>query len=120
MSECAMVLDSVDSCGKCPTDKNIRLPSKRHYRQRAHCNPWSDHTLDYPLKPELMDWEKLFGGNPASSLSVNNNSFDPIVRFLDVGCGYGGLLFNLSTFYPFTRSVGLEIRLKVCDFVQVG
>ncbi|CAH8567452.1 unnamed protein product [Schistosoma turkestanicum] len=118
MSACTTTLDSVDFCVEDATDENIRLPSKRHYRQRAHCNPWSDHTFDYPLKPELMDWDKLFGSDQASSLSVNNNSFDPIVRFLDVGCGYGGLLFSLSTSYPFTRSVGLEIRLKVCDFVQ--
>ncbi|CAH8642286.1 unnamed protein product [Heterobilharzia americana] len=113
MSEC-----TDNSCDKDVGNEKIQLPSKRHYRQRAHCNPWSDHTLDYPLKPDLMDWEKLFGGGRDVTSSGSEGVVDPVVRFLDVGCGYGGLLFNLSTSYPFTRSVGLEIRLKVCDFVR--
>ncbi|KDN40715.1 hypothetical protein RSAG8_07890, partial [Rhizoctonia solani AG-8 WAC10335] len=32
------------------------LPQKRHYRQRAHANPFSDHDLVYPASPEEMDW----------------------------------------------------------------
>ena len=35
------------------------------------------------------------------------------VRFADVGCGFGGLLIRLSTAYPETLMVGLEIRDKV-------
>ena len=40
------------------------------------------------------------------------------VRFADVGCGYGGLLVSLSPLYPTTRMLGIEIRLKVSDYVQ--
>ena len=35
------------------------------------------------------------------------------VRFADVGCGFGGLLFKLSPLYPDTLMVGMEIRDKV-------
>ena len=33
-------------------DEEIELPRKRYYRQRAHSNPFSDHELIYPAKPE--------------------------------------------------------------------
>lgn len=90
------------------TESSVQLPVKRYYRQRAHCNPWSDHTLDYPVRPDMFDWEHLFGPTTTDSL----------VRYVDIGCGYGGLLFKLALQFPEIRSVGLEIRLKVCDFVQ--
>ena len=35
------------------------------------------------------------------------------VQFADIGCGFGGLLIRLSTAYPDTLMVGLEIRDKV-------
>ncbi|CAH8463922.1 unnamed protein product [Dicrocoelium dendriticum] len=91
----------------------VSLPLKRFYRQRAHCNPWSDHTFDYPISPEHYDWEPLYA-SPLSGPAI----IDPLVRFVDVGCGYGRLLISLATMYPSVRSLGLEIRLKVCDFVQ--
>lgn len=87
----------------------VKLPQKRLYRQRAHCNPWSDHSLDYPVRPELFDWSSLYEG-----------TLGPPVTVLDVGCGYGGLLFQLATEFPKARSLGLEIRLKVVDYVQVS
>lgn len=40
------------------------------------------------------------------------------VRFLDIGCGYGGLLVALAALYPSTLMLGLEIRVKVSDYVQ--
>lgn len=105
----------------------VEMPAKRYYRQRAHCNPWSDHTLDYPLCPSDMDWSKLFSDRNTSVTQnpdrTENNSGrdhdDPNpVRFVDVGCGYGALLFKLAVKFPEKRSLGLEIRLKVSDFVQ--
>jgi len=83
----------------------MNLPKKRFYRQRAHCNPWSDHSLDYPLKPEDMEWSKLY----------DSDNTGP--EFADIGCGYGGLLTTLSPLYPSTRMVGMEIRVKVSDYV---
>ncbi|KAI5808859.1 guanine-N(7)--methyltransferase [Peziza echinospora] len=37
-----------------------KLPQKRFFRQRAHANPFSDHHLEYPASPELMDWSKYY------------------------------------------------------------
>jgi tRNA (guanine-N7-)-methyltransferase len=44
--------------------------------------------------------------------------FTSQVRFVDVGCGYGGLLVSLALLYPSTFILGLEIRVKVSDYVQ--
>ncbi|CAL8101202.1 unnamed protein product [Calicophoron daubneyi] len=109
--------NSISAAEECTEKRTLaELPSKRFYRQRAHCNPWSDHTLDYPIKPEDMDWDQLYGKTTAQRDA--GSLFDPVVRFVDVGCGYGGLLFKLAVHFPLIRSLGLEIRLKVCDFVQ--
>ncbi|EJW86963.1 tRNA (guanine-N(7)-)-methyltransferase [Wuchereria bancrofti] len=84
------------------------LPQKKFYRQRAHANPISDHEFDYPVFPEQMDWKTYFG----------DFSEGRQVEFVDVGCGYGGLLIKLSSLYPEALMVGLEIRVKVSDYVQ--
>ena len=86
----------------------VDLPQKKFYRQRAHSNPLADHTFSYPARPDLMDWRTLF---PAWEEGK-------AVRFLDVGCGYGGLLVQLSELYPDTLVLGVEIRVKVSDYVQ--
>ena len=117
MAEIAIATDddSTDSHSTSQLDKPIQLPVKRYYRQRAHCNPWSDHTLNYPIKPSDMDWTTLYDEPKDQCTDVVHE-----VQFVDVGCGYGGLLFALATRYPHIRSLGLELRLKVCDFVQVS
>lgn len=38
----------------------VKHPKKRNYRQRAHSNPLSDHSFDYPVSPSSMDWRKLY------------------------------------------------------------
>ena len=40
------------------------------------------------------------------------------LRFADIGCGYGGLLVQLSPMFPDKLMVGLEIRVKVSDYVR--
>ncbi|XP_007506207.1 tRNA (guanine-N(7)-)-methyltransferase isoform X2 [Monodelphis domestica] len=102
-------------------------PQKRFYRQRAHSNPMADHTLRYPVKPEDMDWSELYPKFFAP-LTHNQNHDDPKdekeegtqaqVEFADIGCGYGGLLVELSPMFPNTLILGLEIRVKVSDYVQ--
>lgn len=37
--------------------------------------------------------------------------------FLDIGCGFGGLVFNLSKSFPDKLVLGLEIRDKLVNFV---
>jgi tRNA (guanine-N7-)-methyltransferase len=39
------------------------------------------------------------------------------VEIIDVGCGFGGLLFTLSTTFPLNLIFGLEIRDKLVNFV---
>jgi hypothetical protein len=34
------------------------------------------------------------------------------VRFVDVGCGFGGLLVRLSPLFPDTLMLGMELRDK--------
>ncbi|XP_029809513.1 tRNA (guanine-N(7)-)-methyltransferase isoform X1 [Suricata suricatta] len=102
-------------------------PQKRYYRQRAHSNPMADHTLRYPVKPEEMDWSELYPEFFAP-LNQNKSHDDPKdkneeraqaqVEFADIGCGYGGLLVALSPLFPDTLILGLEIRVKVSDYVQ--
>nr|CAG4644236.1 EOG090X0BSB [Lepidurus arcticus] len=84
------------------------LPQKRYYRQRAHSNPIADHCFEYPVSPSAMDWKALYP-------SFQN---DDAVEFLDIGCGYGGLLVSLAPMFPSVLMLGLEIRVKVSDYVQ--
>jgi len=87
----------------------LPLPQKRYYRQRAHSNPIADHCFDYPLTPESVDWSKYYP-------NINSES-NQSVEFADIGCGYGGLLIELSQMFPKVLMLGIEIRVKVCDFV---
>ncbi|XP_005099484.1 tRNA (guanine-N(7)-)-methyltransferase [Aplysia californica] len=109
---------------------DAKLPQKKYYRQRAHANPNSDHNLEYPVKPELMDWSKYYPDHFAP-VTTENESRDredlngteltakqKRVEFADIGCGYGGLLVTLSPLFPETLMLGMEIRVKVSDYVQ--
>lgn len=86
---------------------NISLPQKRFYRQRAHSNPIADHCFEYPSRPSDYDWEKLY-----PNIGANK------IEFADIGCGYGGLLITLGNMFPEIYSIGLEIRVKVSDYVM--
>jgi len=66
---------------------------KRHYRQRAHANPFSDHSLDYPSAPDAVDWAEHY-------------ETDGAPEFADIGCGFGGLLISLSPLFPNTHMLG--------------
>ncbi|XP_014784953.1 tRNA (guanine-N(7)-)-methyltransferase isoform X1 [Octopus bimaculoides] len=95
------------------TPQECRLPQKKYFRQRAHSNPIADHTFDYPPNPSCMKWSEyypeFFSGN---SLCI------PKIEFADIGCGYGGLLVSLSPLFPDKLMLGIEIRVKVSDFVK--
>ncbi|KAF9937541.1 hypothetical protein KVV02_001483 [Mortierella alpina] len=105
------------------TSTEVRLPQKKYFRQRAHANVFSDHHLDYPVSPAHMDWSKNF---PAHFAPKNGEPIEGAVakdsgkkiEFADIGCGYGGLLVALSTVYPDTLMLGMEIRVKVEEYVN--
>nr|CAH7724371.1 unnamed protein product [Callosobruchus chinensis] len=85
----------------------ISLPQKRYYRQRAHSNPIADHCFD------VMDWSKLY---PEKLMDTSKQCL-LTVEFVDIGCGYGGLLVTLSPMFPNSLILGMEIRVKVSDYV---
>ncbi|XP_069054965.1 tRNA (guanine-N(7)-)-methyltransferase [Lepisosteus oculatus] len=104
------------------------LPQKRYYRQRAHSNPMADHTFDYPVCPDKMDWSELYPDffSPPSQSDRHDDEADQSekrreearVEFADIGCGYGGLLVELALLFPQKLILGLEIRVKVSDYVR--
>ncbi|KAM3877634.1 tRNA (guanine-N(7)-)-methyltransferase [Diretmus argenteus] len=94
---------------------SVSLPQKRYYRQRAHANPMAHHTFEYPVCPEDMDWSQLY---PEILTGTQSEKGLPRVEFADIGCGYGGLLVELSPLFPDKLILGLEIRVKVSDYVQ--
>ncbi|KAJ2929255.1 hypothetical protein H1R20_g7825, partial [Candolleomyces eurysporus] len=70
------------------------LPQKKFYRQRAHANPFSDHSLDYPESPRAIDWAPHYPAFAASG---------KVPEFAD---------------FPDTLMLGLEIRVQVSQYVQ--
>merc|ERR1711962_987101 len=78
---------------------------KKYYRQRAHTNPLSDHCFDYPVSPDQWDYASLYTKEAVGSSGK-------LVTFADIGCGYGGLLVNLSKHFPDNLALGMEIRVK--------
>jgi tRNA (guanine-N7-)-methyltransferase len=78
-------------------------PQKKHYRQRAHANPFSDHTLDYPATPAAVDWAIHY---PAFTGTAKTPAF------ADVGCGFGGLLVALAPLFPDELILGASRRAR--------
>ncbi|KAK2579227.1 hypothetical protein KPH14_008196 [Odynerus spinipes] len=81
----------------------VSLPQKKYYRQRAHSNPIADHCIEYPIKPDLMDWSTLYPqyfSKKDKDDKRDNDTSQQLVEFADVGCGYGGLLVTLSPMFP--------------------
>lgn len=85
-----------------------KFPQKRFFRQRAHANPFSDHSLEYPVCPSEFNMKELY---PSAG-------DDEKVTILDVGCGYGGFLVKLAQLFPEKYAMGLEIRTKLVEFVR--
>lgn len=92
----------------------VDLPKKKFYRQRAHSNPFSDHQLEYPISPDEMDWSKLYPFYYDSNLKQMTQK----VTIADIGCGFGGLLVDLSPEFPNDLILGMEIRVQVTNYVE--
>ncbi|OCH94916.1 putative methyltransferase [Obba rivulosa] len=88
---------------------NTLLPQKRHYRQRAHANPFSDHALSYPAAPDQLDWSAHYPAFAGTGKTP---------EFADVGCGFGGLLIALAPLFPDKLMLGMEIRVQVTQYVR--
>ncbi|KJP90167.1 tRNA (guanine-N(7)-)-methyltransferase [Plasmodium fragile] len=133
--------------------KKHKVPCKKFYRQRAHCNPLSDSYIRYPVNCSYVDWRVHYPHLPSEGcdtqgdtinsveakdttdehspvLQLNTNKYpidynqSPLtytphaeVTILDIGCGYGGLLFELSKIFPDKLILGMEIRDKITNYV---
>lgn len=113
------------------SNNSTGLPRKRFYRARAHCNPLSDSHFPVPLTPSHVDYSLHYphyfqldqaGGdnNDSNNTSMMNipKAHSGKVQFADIGCGFGGLLISLSTLFPETLMIGMEIRDKVTEYVK--
>ncbi|KAL6861316.1 hypothetical protein ACP4OV_017016 [Aristida adscensionis] len=94
-----------------------KLPRKRFYRARAHSNPLSDSHFPVPVSPDEVDlsqhYPRYFPAGEGEEAPP-----PPRIRFADVGCGFGGLLVGLSTLFPDTLMIGMELRDKVTEYVK--
>ncbi|RZC40398.1 tRNA (guanine-N(7)-)-methyltransferase, partial [Asbolus verrucosus] len=66
-----------------------------------------------PRTPGEMDWSKYY-----PEMIKKDRDSNPVIEFADIGCGYGGLLITLSSIFPDTLMLGMEIRVKVSDYVM--
>ncbi|KII60601.1 tRNA (guanine-N(7)-)-methyltransferase [Thelohanellus kitauei] len=69
-----------------PSGNLAELPQKRYFRQRAHVNPLSNTEFDHPNTPDEWDLKAQY-----PHFQLNNHN----VKFLDIGCGYGGFLCKI-------------------------
>lgn len=60
-----------------------------------------------------MNWSKFYPDRIEKGIKDH-----PLVEFADIGCGYGGLLVTLSPMFPNKLMLGMEIRVKVSDYVM--
>jgi tRNA (guanine-N7-)-methyltransferase len=124
----------------------LNLPQKNKYRMHAHCNPLSIISIPYPFSPHCNDWSQHYpfiinnSKQQNKELHINTDNFPciyhnetftptststipkhftttPYVNIVDIGCGYGGLLFNMSPHLSSNDlALGMEIRDKVTTF----
>lgn len=92
----------------------VKLPKKRDYRQRAHCNPLSDRNMPFPLSPDEIDWSLFY----PSIAEENTTIVDKEPTMLDLGCGYGGMSFALGQLFPNKLILAMEIRCVVTTYVE--
>ena len=115
--------------------RRVNMPKKNKHRMRAHINPFNEVTIAVPKNPEYAQWHLHY----PSFFDIPNNNDDRIVvntgkfqipyetkasnpkqlapTILDIGCGYGGLMFALTKHYPDNLILGQEIRDKIANFV---
>ncbi|GMF01263.1 unnamed protein product [Ambrosiozyma monospora] len=62
-----------------------------------------------------MNWTKLYPGyvDPADATKITKE-----VEIADIGCGFGGLMIDLSPAFPDKLILGMEIRVQVTQYVE--
>lgn len=79
---------------------------KKHFRCHAHTNSFKDTNIVIPDCPESIEWDKYF-----------ENGVAP--KNVDIGCGYGKFLTQVSKLDKEENILGIEIRDKVVDYVKI-
>ncbi|KAL6767248.1 hypothetical protein ACKKBG_A39205 [Auxenochlorella protothecoides x Auxenochlorella symbiontica] len=97
-------------------DNDVKMPKKQLYRARAHSNPLNDQFFDVPLSPKHVNWAEIYPEAYAAAAAAGQPP--PLVRFADVGCGFGGLTVKLAETFPEKLVVGMELRDKVTEYVK--
>ena len=102
-----------------PTFPDLPLPSPRARSPlRPDAYDWESHYPEFferHRKKASADVRDAASGDTAAEPTGYS---PPLVRFADVGCGFGGLLVRLSPLFPDDLAVGMEIRDKVSQYVK--
>lgn len=69
-----------------------------------------------PAHPADYDWSALYPAIGDASSDIDDAQRR--VEFADIGCGYGGFLVKLGELFPERYAIGMEIRVKVSDYVM--
>ena len=115
--------------------RKVSMPKKNKHRMRAHINPFNELNMPHPKNPEFAQWHLHFPSffgmveNNKDHMVVNTRKFQidyenkfenpkkMLPTILDIGCGYGGLMFALTKHFPDNLILGQEIRDKLANFV---
>jgi len=112
----------------------VAMPKKGLHRMHAHINPFNPLSIAHPSDPTYVDWSlhypSFYGLKNPGDIYVNTKKYEvkgdykekakmdgPTPQLLDIGCGYGGLIFQLTKGFPDKLILGLEIRDKVANYV---
>jgi len=118
------------------SQKRVNMPKKNKHRMHAHINPFNPLSIPHPRNTRFTDWSlhypSFYGmsNNNDDKIVVNTSLYevgydqentarkatDTVPTILDIGCGYGGLMFELTKHYPDELILGLEIRDKIANF----
>lgn len=76
--------------------------------------------LHSPAHPGAYEWSQLYPDIGAETVTADADAVvEPKrVEFADIGCGYGGFLVKLGELFPDRYAIGMEIRVKVSDYVM--
>jgi tRNA (guanine-N7-)-methyltransferase len=113
------------------------IPKKKDYRMRAHINPLNTTPFPFPAHHTFVDWKAHYPLYYGGSMEENHKAYCNTVEhpsfyeqprqyplngknvdIIDVGCGYGGLLFGLAPLFLGRMILGMEIRDKLVNFVS--